>query len=426
MINLKNKGITSIGEVIQKIPTENKSYNILDLQDNQIKFAELYKLPEQIKHVNLYNNEVQEINFGTREWGIINIGNNGLEIYEIANLNCEKLDLTDNLIEEITLICCNIGELIISNNSLKEINFIECFVNKLNLSSNKLIEITHLPQGIKDLNLCSNRIKDICELPDTIIILILSENKLKVLPNIPKNIIKLDLNNNRLTTFDVGKIPDELSYLDLQDNLISETDDLFAPILDKIETLYYDEERENITDNKIESDDESNISVNIISKKSRSISFDSIKSNDVLLKSLGLDSKEEVSYDSDDSDDIEIISKTIKDFNNKKKQGLLDESYREINWSKFSSESEEDKSDEKSEEKSEENKLEPNYKKIYLDEESQKKLRELRLKNLTNNAEFKLSEDHKIMLEIIEANKNKINMVWANKSKIDLKWNIEL
>jgi len=72
--------------------------------------------------------------------------------------------------------------------------------------------------------------------------------------------------------------------------------------------LYYDEQKHNITDNKIESDDDSNISVNIISKKTRSISFDSIesyKSNDVLLKTLGLESTEVDPYD---SDDIEIIS----------------------------------------------------------------------------------------------------------------------
>jgi hypothetical protein len=44
----------------------------------------------------------------------------------------------------------------------------------------------------------------------------------------------------------------------------------------------------------------------------------------------------------------------------------------------------------------------------------------------TNNSGLKLSEDHMIMLEIFEANRNKINMVWANKMKVDLKWNIEL
>ena len=134
MLKQNNKDYSSIGEVLGPISIFNKSIDVLDLSDNKISWGEIYKLPEHIKHVNLYNNTIKGIEWGQREWGSINIGNNGLNLTEITNLKCDKLDLQDNLIEDLTVICCDIGELIISNNSLKEINFVECSVSKLNLS----------------------------------------------------------------------------------------------------------------------------------------------------------------------------------------------------------------------------------------------------------------------------------------------------
>lgn len=336
MINLRNKGVSSIGEVVSKIPPTLKEYNVVDLSDNQIKWAEIYKLPDHILHVNLYNNIIKEVNWGTREWGTINLGNNGLEISEISNLKCEKLELTDNLIEEITLICCDIGELIISNNSLKDINFVECYVGKLNLSSNKLTNITHLPEGLFEINLSSNRIEKICELPDTLMMIDFNDNKLRSIPNIPKNIVRIDVSKNKFKTFDVSNIPESLDYLDVTDNLIPKTNALFEPVQDKIENIYYDEDKSDMQNDvpenldqsfylseslkeygysddfkvlneykgnknnnnygtvkpKNESDDD-NISLNVIPKKAHAISFDSISteksdsSSDDSINSMG-------------------------------------------------------------------------------------------------------------------------------------------
>ena len=55
MLKQNNKGYSSIGEVLVQISTFNKSIDVLDLSDNKICWGEIYKLPEHIKHINLYN-----------------------------------------------------------------------------------------------------------------------------------------------------------------------------------------------------------------------------------------------------------------------------------------------------------------------------------------------------------------------------------
>lgn len=488
MLNFKNKGFITIEEAIEKIPSINKKINILELSDNKFEYLDLDKIPEHITHINLSNNTINEINWGTRGWGTICLANNGLELELITGLICEKLDLTDNFNKDIGFIHCHIGELILKNNSLKEINFIECTIKKLDLSLNKLTEITNLPKGIIDLNLSSNKIDSIDELPDSLLFLNLSENSLSLLPNIPVNLFKLDLSFNKFKTFKVEDLPKSLDWFDISDNLIKDPDVLFESVKNSIDTIYMDENYKsdlpkhtlsNLNENFIDSDNDNDteISLNIISRRARSISiesFESINSN---------------SGSGPESDD-EMIGNIINNFTKKTKSNTDESFYKEISWtpeiepnldSTSSSENDSNKpdnnqvnSDLPSNTENVQNNPTPennyiekefNWETIRTNEEpkplSIEEMNERRIKayqaaflrnrmlnsfghltnpnNMSNNDQMdslhtgrmsidpiELTEDQKIILEIRQARLNQISRTYGNKYPIQLQWEVEL
>jgi hypothetical protein len=475
MLKQDNKEYSSIGEVLTQVPMLNNQIDIIDLSNNKITWGEIYKLPEHIIHVNLYNNTIKDMEWGQREWGVINIGNNGLSFNQITNLKCTKLDLTDNLIEELTLICCDIKELIISNNSLKEINFIECSINKLNLSFNGLTKITHLPIGISEINFTSNKIDEICELVDTLLIVDLHDNYLKNIPNIPKNLIKLDLSENKFKNFKIKEIPDSLEYFDISDNFITKTDKLFESIKKKMETFYYDSDNnsdvnesndtnndnininftssnENFDDSMDSSDSEdSEISLNIIPRRTKNISFDSINFNEIV------DTNDN---DTESESDDEIDFYVDKIINESKKKHLNENSnieyistgsnnnnYKEISWiPKISTETSSDE-EEKVEKVENQVNVEPINKvsqeqkqremkiKAYQEALLRSRSQKLEFESVNGNGNVKgnsseqiqveLTEDQKIIKEIMES-RSKVKKVYGDKIPIQLKWEIEL
>jgi hypothetical protein len=381
MINLKKKGFLTFDEVLEKVSQINNKIDVLELSENSISVIDLDRLPEQFKHINLSNNSIKNILWGRKKWGTLKLSNNGLDYEMINGVTCEKLDLTDNFISDITFIHCEIGELILTNNSLKEINFIECKIRKLNLSLNKLTEITNLPEGIVELNASSNKIHEIFDLPNSIMFIDLSENLLKSLPNIPENIFKLDLSYNKFKTFNISTLPESLDYFDITNNQISNAEVIFDSIKNKIDTIYYDEEKYNqinesirnsTTDGNIEkigkqspilltdnNDDKENvsdtdtdeISLNIISKKASRISFDSfesINSNDLNLDSDTEEIDELISDYKLNKNNHEDFEKYDNEENFYKSNGSSN--HREILWiPKIESESDEDEDQDSSE-----------------------------------------------------------------------------
>ncbi len=350
LIRLKDNGIKNLSDIIGVIPMSRKDIDVIDLEDNNIKYADLSILPEHISHVNLTNNSTKEVNFGEgRKWGVIVLKNNSLDIPIISNLKCMKLDLSENLIDDITLISCEIDELILCNNSLRQINLIECSIKKLDISSNKLTEISHYPEGLVSFIAVNNRINNVSEFPETLKVLDLKENKLREIPNIPKTLVKLDLSKNKLNKFDISMIPEGLDFLDVTDNMLQYTDELFGPVRDKIEMLCYDEFREELledyqTKEGNESkeqgegqegqevpDDDSDFSIKIVRPRvSRTKSFESVNSTDAVdneekgkKSNLSESDNSSDSGDSDDSNesadsDVDSISQAIHNF--KKKQ----------------------------------------------------------------------------------------------------------
>ncbi len=245
MLRFSNKGIENIEQVLDSLPNQYASINVIDLSNNKIKEANIDMLPEFITNVNLQNNLINEINWDDRQWGTINLRDNSLDFDEISNLYCERLDMSKNMIEDITFIDCEINQLILEENSIKIINFVNCKINKLVISKNKISEITHLPDDITHLVANKNRIKKVCALPNTILILELGNNQIDSLVNIPENVVKLDLSHNNFTHFDINQLPVEiLDFFDISHNKFTNNEETFGPLKKNIEELYYDDDIE--------------------------------------------------------------------------------------------------------------------------------------------------------------------------------------
>jgi hypothetical protein len=242
MFNYKNKFIEDQNQVIKELPKFSQ-INVIDLSDNELKSVDLSDFPSYITNINLENNDLENICWDDREWGTLRLTKNSIDFEQIHNLRCKRLDLSDNkMCEDIIFINCKIDELNLSDNKINSVNFIDCEVRKLNISSNKIFEINHFPDGIMIFNATNNHIEKICTIPDSIMILELSDNLLSSIPNYPINLTKLDLSKNRFKTINIEDIPETIDFFDITNNLITNTDEFFEPLKDRVDELYYDDD----------------------------------------------------------------------------------------------------------------------------------------------------------------------------------------
>ncbi len=250
MFSFKDKNISSIEEILKDLP-EVSTVNVIVLSNNKIKDAKLDLLPNYIRSVVLDNNLIESITWDDRNWALIKLDNNLIDFQEINNLKCRKLDISSNKMEEdLSFVNCEIGDLNVSNNKINVVKFDNCTIQKINLSNNGIIVIDELPKQIKELNASNNQIIQVCHLPDSLFVVELSNNKLAMIENVPRNINKLDLSNNLLLVFDFLFLPTNLDYLDLSNNQIPNIKQQFEKC--KIEQLFIDGNKSIESDEKVD------------------------------------------------------------------------------------------------------------------------------------------------------------------------------
>jgi hypothetical protein len=245
-----NLTITDFSEILDNIPED---ANTINLASHMIKYAYLEILPMNIKNIILTDNMVNKFTFDSRQWGLINLKNNGFSVDEIIELNCNDLVLDDNKIEEISFVRCNINKLFIVNCGLKNINFYDCQIYELNISENLLNEITTLPNNLVVLEAYSNYISKInVVFGDDLKYIDLTNNELFSIPNIPKNLDHLDLSQNNFVTIDTTKFPSSMTYFDITGNNIKNNKELFNELSNNIGKIFYDDSEDEDSDSSID------------------------------------------------------------------------------------------------------------------------------------------------------------------------------
>ncbi len=463
MFSFKDKNISSIEEILKDLP-EVSTVNVIVLSNNKIKDAKLDLLPNYIRSVILDNNQIESITWDDRNWALIKLDNNLIDFQEINNLKCRKFDISSNKMEEdLSFVNCEIGDLNVSNNKIHVVKFDNCTIQKINLSNNNIIVIDELPKQIKELNACNNQIIQVCHLPDTLFVVELSNNKLAMIENVPKNINKLDLSNNLLLVFDFLFLPTNLDYLDLSNNQIPNIKKQFENC--KIEQLFIDGNKSAESEEKIEViqtilKDEEDTNSNNISEKL-------IESDDDI--SLVYKSKEEKSSktesnsdsESQDSDDDSSTSSTaVKISKNPRVYKInddsddefvtipsgLEEEFQKLNTdarkklkSASDSDSDEDIGDvvakfrlgvQSVQNKSSNNtildqadKIKDELFGIQTIEKSTSNTQEDKNTNTQNISNIQeLSEDQKIIVEILKSRAQRKPKNYSNKNFVDVKW----
>jgi hypothetical protein len=123
MNNFSNRQIKSIESIIEQLDVND---DLLELSNNSIEVINLCYVPQYIKKLFLNNNSIKKIIWDDREWDIINLSSNKLQLCEMSNLRIKNLNLDFNEISMITLIDCKFDYLTIENNQMDEINFFDC------------------------------------------------------------------------------------------------------------------------------------------------------------------------------------------------------------------------------------------------------------------------------------------------------------
>jgi protein phosphatase 1 regulatory subunit 7 len=168
----------------------------------------LKKIPfieENITHVDLRRNEIQDISISNLNIIYLDLSDNKIsEISGISNLKfCKILDLSYNLIKNISNLPPNLNELYLIANDISKICVLNLkFCKILDLAVNEIEDINFLKgcDELKELYLGSNKIRKI-------------NNKIEL-----NNINLLDLQNNLLEEIDCSLLPPGIKTLLLSDN----------------------------------------------------------------------------------------------------------------------------------------------------------------------------------------------------------------
>ena len=324
--------ISKISDVWERLDLNSDT---IILNSNCIKKAQLEILPNNIKNVYLDDNIISEISWDDRDWGVISVKNNNFETNEFSDLVCKKFFLDDNSIENITFSNCKFEELSISNNNIKSINFFDCVIKELNLSVNKITEIITLPLGLIKLNCYGNKITNIFmeQLNSTITWIDLSDNKLEKIGKLSENLQYLDLSKNKFKTFDTSILPNNLYYFDITENYIPNNKELFGKLFPQ--KLFYDTDNDdnnestngdnesNNGDNDDKSDLESNVSSDIsikLNKKFLSLN-NHYKEFNSFSRDKGTDLYENFDYDEKDDIIDDEVSNFISEYKEQNRSG---------------------------------------------------------------------------------------------------------
>lgn len=177
----------------------------LDISDNKM---ESVILPPNLQICRMDNNNLTEPPTIPDSVVDLDIASNRLQTFPIVGANIEKLDLCDNMIKAVPELHEGLTKLRISHNEICEIttklpvSLIELAVMGCCLN---LISIEHLV-NLERVNLSDNLLNEVPALPPKLKYLDLSKNTLIEIPTeFPETLDSLDIRHNGIT-----KIPDEV------------------------------------------------------------------------------------------------------------------------------------------------------------------------------------------------------------------------
>lgn len=267
MYEYKNCSLINLNEINVGLDKDS-----LDLSYNELSYASLTKLPENIINVNLSFNKIIYTDFGKKKWNKITLNNNQPKY--IDNINADSLELCNSSLYTITFSYANLNNLKLCNNHLSNVKFINCEIINLDLSHNNFsIVPSYLPNKLKSLVLNYNKL-------DTILMMInldflqyldVSHNKLTVvLLNTSLTITNLILSNNNFKNIETKNLPKSLECLDISNNPIINIEELCKQINDdklceknNIHTLISDYQNPNVAQ-CVNIDDNSDVNMQYI------------------------------------------------------------------------------------------------------------------------------------------------------------------
>ena len=309
-------------------------YNSICLSNNNIENMELNIIPDNYTEVDLSHNIISNISLDNIRRKKIDLSNNSIKELIIRDLVCETLNLSNNNILDIRIIDSKINFLDLNTNNIKTVTFINTSVCELDLSVNKIEYFDSYPKDIETMSLFANKLYGLAKMPNTIKKIDLSNNKITDINYIPSELVGLDISYNAIQSIDVNILPDTLAYLDLSHNKIQDTN-IFNFL--GIEKCIYDKNMENkkfiksieISDDSEEWNDvDEDIDVNaLIDTDSEESSKSSSEEIDLVtyIKNLKNETFEKVSSELNDDyikdeivDDDDEISKILKEYKGKK------------------------------------------------------------------------------------------------------------
>jgi len=206
--NVKHLDINDneLGNILPDIIPE--SLEIINVNDNLIENLDFVK--ENIKHVKAKNNYISQVR-GNNLVNLVKLDIEGNEIKNIINIpvlnNLTYLNISNNMVENID---------ILENNTpnLKYLIAVDCMIKTIN----------SLPQSLIKLSCGDNLIKCInCSFPNSLKYINLFNNCLEELPNLHSNVYNIDLRNNCLKK--MINYCDTIERLDIRENKDLRLDD---------------------------------------------------------------------------------------------------------------------------------------------------------------------------------------------------------
>lgn len=220
------------------------SVKVIDLEKNLIEEVRNEDLPEDIKYIRLFNNELTYLDLSKKmnlkKIDLRKINFNTLREFKLGP-NLEKIDLehsvgikTDFLMSLNKLKFIDVSQTDILDFTDIPDSVAELYANKLNSTPNGRI-ITKLPKNLVEFECKDSGIKEFKfdKFPMKLRVVKLLYNKLEKLPQLPDTIEKIDVERNELTDF--PPLPLSLQWIDITNNKFS--DEKLAEIEEKATNL---------------------------------------------------------------------------------------------------------------------------------------------------------------------------------------------
>lgn len=152
----------------------------LDLYDNQL--AECPELPTSLETLNIERNQLVELSELPTFLTMLIAGGNQLSQLPDLPASLEMLDVEDNLLTELPELPALLDSFRAQKNQLTELPTLPSSLRWLHIAENALTELPQLPPTLQVLDIASNRFTDLPELPASLQLLDVTNNQLTELP----------------------------------------------------------------------------------------------------------------------------------------------------------------------------------------------------------------------------------------------------